>query len=377
MFLKWVKHNPFAMLEPFWYRSMYMFVLLATLSLRMSDDVSVPASVASSGEAHDVDDDVAYSLPPSVASNDEKQHDVDDDVHMPSVASSDEQHHCDDDDEPVSEAPSLTSLPALIDSDDDIVSEAPSLTSLLSDENANMCAEDLHDVPSADECNILLSTDTVPHDIAEFYSPPRVLATAKAMGRVGNLSLDLETGWDFRCDALRTLSLQLFTALLIELVILSPPCTMFSQLQWLWNVKKMTRLVFERRMSEAKSYVNHSMDCARIQHAAGRKFVFEHPARALSWDEPAVKNMAALDGVQVVTVDQCMLGLTSMSGIPMRKRTKLMTNCHVLASRFRTVGLCDRSHKHQVIQGAEGGVRRSVWSQRYPCLMCQLLAQPV
>ena len=76
-------------------------------------------------------------------------------------------------------------------------------------------------------------------------------------------------------------------------------------------------------------------------------------------------------------VDQCMLGLTSMSGIPMRKRTKLMTNCHVLASRFRTVGLCDRSHKHQVIQGAEGGVRRSVWSQQYPRLMCQLLAQPV
>ena len=38
------------MLEPFWYRSMYMFVLLATLSLRMSDDVSVPASLASSGD---------------------------------------------------------------------------------------------------------------------------------------------------------------------------------------------------------------------------------------------------------------------------------------------------------------------------------------
>ena len=69
-----------------------------------------------------------------------------------------------------------------------------------------------------------------------------------------------------------------------------------------------------------------------------------------------------------------MVGLVSKSNrIPMRKRTRIMTNSQQLADQFRGT-LCDGGHRHQVIQGYEGGMKRSVWAQHYPPLMVQRLA---
>ena len=216
------------------------------------------------------------------------------------------------------------------------------------------------------------------HDVAEYYSPPRVLPIARAKGRSGSLSLDLNVGWDFRSKHLRDLSLRLLTVLQIKLLILSPPCTIFSELQRLWNKKKMLPHVWDERWAEGKLYLSHSMHCARRQCDEGRKFVFEHPERASSWKEEAVEALQNLPGVQLVVVDLCMLGLRSkVSGIPMRKRTKFMTNCCKIAQRFASVGLCDRTHEHEVIQGSEGGVRRSAWAQCYPAPLCDILADSV
>ena len=53
------------------------------------------------------------------------------------------------------------------------------------------------------------------HTAAEYYSPPRVLQVAALKGFRVCLSLDLLSGWDFRCKALRDLSLGLLTSLQI------------------------------------------------------------------------------------------------------------------------------------------------------------------
>ena len=213
-------------------------------------------------------------------------------------------------------------------------------------------------------------------DVAEYYSPPRVLPIARSKGLRGSLSCDILTGWNFRLPHLRQASVEMLSRLAIKLVILSPPCTAFLELQRLWNYKRMTRDAMERQWEEGMTYLRHSMECAAAQHAAGRHFAFEHPARASSWKTAEVSRVASLSGVQVVVFDQCTVGLTSpKSGIPMRKRTRLMTNCPVLAQRFAG-RMCDRSHQHQTIQGSEGGIRRSVWAQLYPAPMVDLLAQP-
>jgi len=210
-------------------------------------------------------------------------------------------------------------------------------------------------------------------DIAEFYSVPRVLPCARRHGFRGSLSLDLHTGWDFRIPKLRDLSCRLLVLLRIAMLILSPPCTAFSFLQEMFNYKKLPVEVVQQKMAAAMILLRHALQCAKIQYEAGRLFVFEHPASATSWKLPEVKSMLELPGMHSVVFDQCMLGLKSkVHQIPMRKRTRLMTNSLKVAQAFRGV-LCDRQHEHQVIQGCEGGVDRSAWAQRYPEPMVELL----
>ena len=46
---------------------------------------------------------------------------------------------------------------------------------------------------------------------------------------------------------------------------------------------------------------------ALSQHQTGRKFLFEHPAYASSWNTEMVSFVAGLEGVMLVTVDLCTL----------------------------------------------------------------------
>ena len=234
-------------------------------------------------------------------------------------------------------------------------------------------AEHTDGVPSPLAAKLLVLS----HYVAEFYSPPRVLPVANAKGLSGCLSLDIITGWDFQNSELRCLSLDLLATLCIGFVILSPPCTIFSELQRLFNFKKMSQAMIASKWAEGMLYLKHAMDCCLRQYHQGRFFVFEHPASATSWRQNEVMRVAALPGVWVVTMDQCMCGLVSpVNRVPMRKRTKLMTNSRLIAARFAGK-LCDKSHAHQEITGSEGGIRRSSWAQRYPPLMVEGLVQGI
>ena len=248
----------------------------------------------------------------------------------------------------------------------DPVQEHDELQELLS---SGPCS--LSSVPSPDVAEHLSSHQ----DVAEFYSPSRVLTTTRRLGLRGCLSLDILTGWDFRLESTRKLSMDLLSRLCLCFLVLSPPCTIFSELQRLWNIKRMTIEVFTAKWQEGILYLTHSMNCARIQHDNHKVFVFEHPARASSWRTPEVMAIAALPGVHTIDFDQCMLGLVShVHMLPHRKRTRLLTNSETVSKLFAPFQ-CDRGHVHQIIQGSEGGIRRSVWAQHYPALMVELLAR--
>lgn len=214
----------------------------------------------------------------------------------------------------------------------------------------------------------------VQQDVAEYYSPPRVLPAVRAFGLSGSLSLDILSQWDLRSERLQAVSLNLLNQLQIYFLMLSPPCTVFSSLQRLWNMKHWTPDQWQARWQQGMIHLRHSMNCAAEQHVKGRLFVFEHPAGATSWKTSEVQYVSGLDGVVSVTFDQCMLGLKSkVHGVPMRKRTRLLTNSTEVARRF-SGHMCDKMHDHQRIQGIEGGLRRSQWAQCYPEPMVALLA---
>ena len=76
-------------------------------------------------------------------------------------------------------------------------------------------------------------------DIAEYYSPPRITPVANSRGLQGTMSADLETGVDFLLRQTYQDSLDALTQRQVQFLMLSPPCTMFSALQALWNFKRM------------------------------------------------------------------------------------------------------------------------------------------
>jgi hypothetical protein len=204
------------------------------------------------------------------------------------------------------------------------------------------------------------------HDFAELYSPPRCLARGAEFNLHGNLSLDILSGWDFRRPDVCALALRVIHTLKVTFVILSPPCTIFSELQRLWNFKKMTKESVAFKWAEGMTYLSHSMACAELQHRHGRFFLFEHPATASSWKTPEVQKVVNLPGVFSVVIDQCMVGLkTKVTNTSVRKRTRLLTNAPSVAARFAGCR-CNRQHDHQPIRGSEGGMRRSTFAQIYP-----------
>ena len=214
------------------------------------------------------------------------------------------------------------------------------------------------------------------HCFAEYYSPPRVALILVGLGLLVSLCLDTLTGWDFDWGEQRVLSLHLLVFQKVGFLMASPPCTAFCALQALWNFKKLPPQRVAAIWRKGMVYLAHAAECCRVQHNQGRLFGLEHPASATSWKQDVITDLAALPGVYAVTFDQCMLGIKSPSGRPMRKRTRILTNSKHLVAQFSNLH-CDKSHEHCLIQGSECGIKLSTFAQIYPREMCLRIAKAV
>ena len=114
----------------------------------------------------------------------------------------------------------------------------------------------------------------------------------------------------------------------------------------------------------------------RIQLLAGRAFVLEHPHGATSWKHPRVQDaMRTFPGTAFADFDFCMIGMvTKIKRVPVKKATRLMTNCNHIYKRFAGVW-CDGSHDHAACWDSERGEKRSKYAQYYPRHFCACLAQ--
>ena len=217
----------------------------------------------------------------------------------------------------------------------------------------------------------------------ELYSVPRVLASVMmavaANPQFGCLSFDILTGWDFDDESLRSLTFRLLELGVIAFLYLSPPCTMFSELQRLWNRRRISPQIWTIRWNTAVQYMEHSVQCAMIQLSRGKKFMLEHPWRASSWKLPCMQMLLSQAGVLAVTFDQCTCGLKSPSGMFVKKRTRIVTNSKSL---FRKLApkQCPKDHVHRQIEGSEMGHSMSRWCQHYPeglvAILASCLADP-
>ena len=114
----------------------------------------------------------------------------------------------------------------------------------------------------------------------------------------------------------------------------------------------------------------------RIQLLAGRAFVLEHPHGATSWKHPQVQDaLRKFPGTAFADFDFCMIGMvTKFKRVPVKKATRLMTNCKHISNHFAGVR-CDGSHDHIMCCDSEGGEKRSKYAQYYPRPFCACVAK--
>ena len=230
---------------------------------------------------------------------------------------------------------------------------------ILRDENIN-----LHDAKKEDNISV-----------AEVYSPPRMTKAAEKLNMKPEFALDLSTidedgnPWDFSSPKIREKALRLVDSTAPKLLILSPPCTMFSTMQNL-NFHKMNEKQFKARMEDAIMHFAFAVLLCIRQAKARRLFLLEHPVGASSWSLKMTKLLSAIPGVRRVNFDFCMLGMLSKDndGIaPAKKRTSIMTNSLTVAQELEKYQ-CDGAHRHVILSGEK--CRKA---QIYPEQFCKAI----
>ena len=154
----------------------------------------------------------------------------------------------------------------------------------------------------------------------------------------------------------------------------SPMCTAFSAWQFI-NNKKRDPTVVAREYTRAMIHIRFCMELYKLQADAGRYFLHEHPASAMSWAEPEVRRIAQMQGVQIAVGDQCMYEAADKDGDPIKKPTKFMTNSACIAEALSKrcggkLGWCSRPSggRHALCNG-----NRAKAAAIYPFALCRAI----
>ena len=148
---------------------------------------------------------------------------------------------------------------------------------------------------------------------------------------------------------------------------------MFSTLQNLTFNKRNEEEV-QQQFKEAIAHVSFAVLMCLRQAKAGRKFVFEHPAGAMSWQMGLMNKLFLLGGAGQVNFDFCMFGMEAADKFgpgSARKRTRIVTNSTALLKGLAKFQ-CNRGHRHVPLLAG-----RAAACQKYPDEFCDFVCKPV
>ena len=131
-------------------------------------------------------------------------------------------------------------------------------------------------------------------DVVEMYSAPRTTPVGRRMGLVAGQALDFRTVWDFRLPRLKEAALRYVRKVRPKLVIGSPGCSVFSQLQNLcgahWDRNRRDRL--EEAQNHMRFFVGGVLGTSQSRTLV----LHEHPVEATSWLMEEVKKLQSAGG---------------------------------------------------------------------------------
>ena len=198
--------------------------------------------------------------------------------------------------------------------------------------------------------------------VAEVYNPNRFGDRAKRFQLHPGQAFDLTLGHDLLKADMQAEVVQYLDFMRPGLVVISPPCTLFTPLQNLNKHRKYQ--IFLKRLRFARKLLRFSAKVAEKVMSYGGQFVLEHPLTSTAWLENELQQLMADDRVILVACDQCMFDLRSTSGNLHKKPTGFITTSPEIATELDQ--RCDRSHQHEQVIGSNQTGNRAKRAQVYP-----------
>ena len=209
--------------------------------------------------------------------------------------------------------------------------------------------------------------------VAEIFSPGRFGHCGKTFGLNQGFAWDLRNGWNFEIPAHKAQFYADYKATLPFFILMSPRCTAFSILQML--NPKTDREKWRRLWNASVKHIEFCLEVARMQHDAGRLFLFEQPWSAMSWKLPCVMEALNTKGYFVGKGDQCPFGAQSLVDLSdpesigaILKETGWLTNSQIVLEAVtrrcqNRVLPKDSPQRHTHVQLLDG---RAKYAEHYP-----------
>lgn len=223
----------------------------------------------------------------------------------------------------------------------------------------------------------IFSDDTV--DVSELFSRPRLVPRCPFFNLVGGQSFDLKDDEDIDLGTVNgRASIWHHIALCQpKVMVLSPPCTLYSQLMHMWVRKRIGEERYLQRRVQADRLLEFACQVGMHQLRTGGYFIFEHPDGASSWNEGPLVELSRQNGVITSRFDECRFGLVCPgTGQPIRKRTRLLHNLPPLDEIFGNA-FCTCEVPHRRIEGSEAGIGLSAYCETYPDRMVEGMLQGI
>ena len=253
--------------------------------------------------------------------------------------------------------------------------EVPHLQKIMKDLNSEICQELAWRPGGTKRSREIAEIMGLSHQqlktVAEIYNPGCFGKIATKYHLTPGRAFDIRLGSDLRNKNTQDEVKRYNRTVKPGLVLLAPPCRMYSQLQNLsknkseTNARLMKKYLEDRK--EAQDMLQFAVEVCQLCLSLGLKFVFEHPYAATSWRQQQMQDLLADERVFGSRADQCQYGLRGDSGELQRKATGFMTNdenIHRVLQRR-----CNGEHQHDHIIGGN----KSKKSQEYPSELIQCI----
>ena len=200
--------------------------------------------------------------------------------------------------------------------------------------------------------------------VAEIYNPNCFGKIAKRFQLIPGRAFDLTLGDDLLQNETRQTVRDYIIRVRPGLVIVSPPCHMYSMLQNLMKNKRekfpeMMNQYLKRKRDSDKLLV-FAVEICELCLSLGIHFVLEHPYSASSWKHRAMEKLLKRSDTFLAKTDQCCFGLKSQQGQPHQKPTGFLSSSSEIAQQLHRK--CQGEHQHEHIIGGHKSRR----TQEYP-----------